>query len=216
MKELSIELSHIKKSFDRPVLTDINLSICNSSYISILGESGCGKSTLMNILSLVEDIDEGDFIFNGTRIRKKKDYASLRRENIGFIFQSYNLIPTLTCLENIRMPLLYQSKADDKSAFWLERIGIGHIAHQRVNTLSGGEKQRVAIARALMLDPCLLLADEPTGNLDEANSALIYGILQEEHEKGRGIVMITHNETAARQASTVLLLEGGELHAYNK
>ncbi|MDO4543821.1 MAG: ABC transporter ATP-binding protein [Clostridia bacterium] len=212
MQELKVELTQVKKSFARPVLTDINLTVDNESYIAILGQSGCGKSTLMNILSMVEDRDGGDFVFNGRRIKKGCDYAKLRRENIGFIFQTYNLIPTLTCLENIQMPLLYKRKAEDKSKLWMERMGIGHLKDQRVNTLSGGEKQRVAIVRALMLDPCLLLADEPTGNLDEENAKLVFEIIKEEHEKGRGVVMITHNEQAARQAKTVFKLKGGVLH----
>ncbi|MDO4565593.1 MAG: ABC transporter ATP-binding protein [Clostridia bacterium] len=212
MQKLKVELTHVKKSFTRPVLTDINLTVDNGSYIAVLGQSGCGKSTLMNILSMVEDRDGGDFVFNGRRIKIGDDYARLRRENIGFIFQSYNLIPTLTCLENIQMPILYQKRAEDKSGMWMERMGIGHLKDQRVNTLSGGEKQRVAIVRALMLDPCLLLADEPTGNLDEDNAKLVFEIIKEEHEKGRGVVMITHNEQAARQAKTVFKLKGGVLH----
>lgn len=212
MENLKIELTHVQKSFSRPVLTDINLSIDNRSYISILGQSGCGKSTLMNILGLVEDRDKGEFTFNGTNIQRSKDYADLRRKSIGFIFQAYNLIPTLTCLENIRLPLLYHNSVADRSAEWVERLGIGNLLHQRVNTLSGGEKQRVAIARALILDPCLILADEPTGNLDEKNSEIIFGILDEEHRLGRGIVMITHDEKAAKRAKTVLRLQGGELH----
>lgn len=212
MQELRIELSHVQKRFDHSVLTDINLRIHNDSYIAILGSSGCGKSTLLNLLGLVEERDGGSFTFNGQTIKAKRDYATLRREQIGFIFQAYNLIPTLTCLENIRLPLLYAPKAADTSDEWIERLGIASLLEQRVNTLSGGEKQRVAVARALMLDPSLLLADEPTGNLDTENSKIIFQIFAEEHEKGRAIVMITHDMQAAQQAKTVLLLQGGELH----
>lgn len=212
MQELKIELSHVQKRFERPVLTDINLTIENGSYIAILGPSGCGKSTLLNLLGLVEERDGGDFTFNGQPIRAKRDYATLRREQIGFIFQSYNLIPTLTCLENLRLPLLYAPQAKDNCDEWIERLGIAQLLEQRVNTLSGGEKQRVAVARALMLNPSLLLADEPTGNLDAENSEIIFRSLISEHEKGRAIVMITHDTQAARQAKTVLRLQGGELH----
>ena len=212
MKPLHIELSHVSKAFARPILTDINLSIENHSYIAILGSSGCGKTTLMNILGLVEERDGGDYTFNGRPIRLRGDYSSLRRDSIGFIFQSYNLIPTLSCLENIRMPLLYQPSVEDRSSEWIERLGIAPLLHQRVTTLSGGEKQRVAIARAMMLDPPLLLADEPTGNLDEKNSEIIFRLFAEEQEAGRAVVMITHNTKAARQAKTVLRLEGGVLH----
>jgi putative ABC transport system ATP-binding protein len=166
----------------------------------------------MNILGLVEDRDDGEFSFNGKNIEKGKDYSALRKASIGFIFQSYNLIPTLTCVENIRMPLLYE-KEIDRSAEWMEKLDIVHLKDQRVNTLSGGEKQRVAIARALILDPCLILADEPTGNLDERNSKIIFSILAEEHAQGRGIVLITHDAHSASCAKTILRLEGGELHA---
>lgn len=213
MEELRVVLSHVQKHFERPVLTDVNLTIDNSSYFAILGRSGCGKSTLLNILGLVEDRSGGDFTFNGVEIRAGRDYAALRRRHIGFVFQAYNLIPTLTCIENIRLPFLYQSGGEDKSLALAERLEITELLHQRVGTLSGGEKQRVAIARALILDPCLILADEPTGNLDEKSSEIVFRIFAEEHEKGRGIVLITHDKTAAAQAKTVLQLQGGVLHA---
>lgn len=211
MKDLKIELSHVQKSFERPVLTDINLNIQNESYIAILGRSGCGKSTLMNILGLVEDWDVGTFRFQGKLLSPGRDYAALRRKHIGFIFQSYNLIPTLTCLENIELPLLYQN-GSNRSRELIEQLEIAPLLHQRVNTLSGGEKQRVAIARALLLDPGLILADEPTGNLDETSSEIVFRIFQEESKKGRAIVMITHDESAAKRAKTLLRLQGGELH----
>lgn len=211
MKDLKIELSHVQKSFERPVLTDINLNIQNESYIAILGRSGCGKSTLMNILGLVEDWDGGIFRFQGKLLSPGRDYAALRRKHIGFIFQSYNLIPTLTCLENIELPLLYQN-GSNRSRELIEQLEIAPLLHQRVNTLSGGEKQRVAIARALLLDPGLILADEPTGNLDETSSEIVFRIFQEESKKGRAIVMITHDESAAKRAKTLLRLQGGELH----
>lgn len=212
MKDLNIKLNHVTKSFGRPVLRDINLCVDNDSYISILGTSGCGKSTLLNIIGLVENRDSGDYSFNGAYIRRGKDYSRLRRESIGFIFQAYNLIPSLTCIENITLPLLYTRRAVDKSNEWLERMELAHLKHQRVATLSGGEKQRVAIIRALILDPCLIIADEPTGNLDSENSSLVFDILSEEHRKGRGIILITHNEQAASRAKTILRLREGVLH----
>ena len=185
----------------------------NSSYIAVLGRSGCGKSTLMNILGLVEERSSGGFTFNGKEIRIGRDYASFRRKHIGFIFQSYHLIPTLTCLENIRMPLLYQVRGiEDRSEELICRLELEKLLHQRVNTLSGGEKQRVAIARALILDPCLILADEPTGNLDEKSSEIVFQILEEESNRGRGILMITHSAKAAAQAKQILYLREGALH----
>ena len=215
MKELNLTLSHVKKSFTRPVLTDINLNVTNDSYITILGKSGSGKSTLLNILGLVENYDSGEYYFNGTLIQNHKDYSRLRLKNIGFIFQSYNLIPTLTCLENIQLPNLYSHQVSNQNITDLiELLDIGHLLSQRVNTLSGGEKQRVAIARSLMMDPCLLLADEPTGNLDKKNKEIIYQLLQREHENGRGVILITHDQSTASHAKTVYTLEGGMLHEY--
>ncbi len=212
MKELNIQLSHLQKSFLRPVLTDINLTVTNDSYITIVGKSGSGKSTLLNILGLVEGYDAGEYVFNGTLIRNFVDYSKLRLENIGFIFQSYNLIPTLSCKENILLPTMYNSKSKSQSLDELvELLDIGPLLDQKVTTLSGGEKQRVAIARALILDPCLILADEPTGNLDPKNREIIFRLLQREHEKGRGIILITHDSDAAKQGKTAYTLLDGRL-----
>lgn len=212
MTELDIQISHLQKSYLRPVLTDVNLHITNDSYITIVGKSGSGKSTLLNILGLVEGYDAGEYIFNGTRIVNGIDYSRLRLENIGFIFQSYNLIPTLSCKENILLPTLYNRKKQTQDFDELvELLDIGPLLGQRVTTLSGGEKQRVAIARALILDPCLILADEPTGNLDPKNREMIFKLLRREHEKGRGILMITHDADTAAQADQQYALVGGKL-----
>lgn len=212
MTELDIQISHLQKSYLRPVLTDVNLHITNDSYITIVGKSGSGKSTLLNILGLVEGYDAGEYIFNGTRIVNGIDYSRLRLENIGFIFQSYNLIPTLSCKENILLPTLYNRKKQTQDFDELvELLDIGPLLSQRVTTLSGGEKQRVAIARALILDPCLILADEPTGNLDPKNREMIFKLLRREHEKGRGILMITHDAATAAQADQQFTLVGGKL-----
>ena len=213
MKELQLELQHLKKSYTRPVLTDVNLEVTNDSYVTIVGKSGSGKSTLLNILGLVEGYDTGEYILNGTRIRNGNDYARLRLENIGFIFQSYNLIPTLSCKENILLPLLYnkRNKVQDFDEL-VALLDLEPLLSQRVTTLSGGEKQRVAIARSLILDPCLILADEPTGNLDPKNTELIMNLLRREHDKGRGIILITHDMKVASSADTVYLLQDGMLH----
>ena len=212
MNDLDLQLHHIQKSYTRPVLTDINLHATNESYFSIVGKSGSGKSTLMNILGLVEGYDDGEYVFNGTTIRNYMDYAKLRLHNIGFIFQSYNLIPTLSCKENILLPTMYHSKSKVEHFDELvELLDIGSLLNQRVNTLSGGEKQRVAIARALILDPCLILADEPTGNLDPKNRDMIMNLLRREHERGRGIILITHDMEVAQEADTQFLLCEGML-----
>lgn len=212
MNELDIRLSHIQKSYTRPVLTDINLEITQGSYITIVGASGSGKSTLLNILGLVEGADGGEFLFNGTKILGNRGYSQLRKENIGFLFQSYNLLPTLSCQENILLPTLYK-KMDVSRRFrqLVEVLDIGHLLHQRVNTLSGGEKQRVAFARSLILDPCLLLADEPTGNLDTENTVQVMELLRRANRDGQTIVMITHNPDLALQADRVMTIRDGRL-----
>lgn len=212
MKELNIQIQHLQKSYTRPVLTDINLEVTNDSYVTIVGKSGSGKSTMLNILGLVEGYDGGEYHFNGMLIRNGIDYSRLRLENIGFIFQSYNLISTLSCKENILLPTLYNRRNQVQSFDELvEFLDLGPLLSQRVTTLSGGEKQRVAIARSLILDPCLILADEPTGNLDPKNRDIIMNLLRHEHQKGRGITLITHDMEIAKQAGTVYLLEGGKL-----
>ncbi len=213
MKELDLRLSHVKKSYTRPVLTDVNLHVTNDSYVTIVGKSGSGKSTLLNILGLVEGYDAGEYVFNGVKIRNYMDYAKMRLGNIGFIFQSYNLIPTLSCKENILLPTMYNRKNKVQNFDELvELLDIGSLLSQRVTTLSGGEKQRVAIARSLILDPCLILADEPTGNLDIKNRDMIFALLRREHEKGRGIILITHDQETANQADEVYTLRDGMLH----
>jgi putative ABC transport system ATP-binding protein len=212
MTDLHLELKHIQKSYLRPVLSDVNLDVTNDSYVTIVGKSGSGKSTLLNILGLVEGYDRGEYWFNGKLIRNGIDYSRLRLENIGFIFQSYNLIPTLSCKENILLPTLYNRHNQEQSFEELvELLDLGPLLSQRVTTLSGGEKQRVAIARSLILDPCLILADEPTGNLDPKNRDIIMNLLRHEHDKGRGIILITHDMQIAREADTIYLLEGGKL-----
>lgn len=214
MKELDLKLEHIQKSYTRPVLTDVNLVVTNDSYVTIVGKSGSGKSTLLNILGMVEGYDGGEYLFNGTKIRNFMDYSRLRLENIGFIFQSYNLIPTLSCKENIMLPTMYNRRnAVQDFDELVELLDIGPLLSQKVTTLSGGEKQRVAIARALILDPCLILADEPTGNLDPKNRNLIMKLLRREHEKGRGIILITHDMEIAKESGETFLLENGVLKA---
>ena len=212
MNKLYLTLEHVAKSYARSVLRDVNLTVTNDSYVTILGKSGSGKSTMLNILGLLEDYDAGEYRLNGTLIRNGRDYVRLRAENIGFIFQSYNLISTMTCRENILLPTLYGNVKDTRGIEGLaERLGIAPLLEQRVNTLSGGEKQRVAVARALILDPCLILADEPTGNLDVQNRDIIMDLLREEHKRGRGVILITHDMQTASCADTVYRLEDGVL-----
>ena len=211
MKQITIELQHVQKSYVRPVLRDINLRLPQGGYYAVLGRSGSGKSTLLHILGLIERHDGGRYLFDGTELRPGKDYAALRRRHIGFIFQSYNLIPTLTCRENIRLPLLFERDLPDRSEEWMERLDIAALRDQRTAVLSGGEKQRVGFARAMMADPGLLLADAPTGNLDGENRDVIFSILRQEHAAGRSVMLITHDAEAASQAQEVFHLENGVL-----
>ena len=216
IKDLEIELKNITKAYDRPVLKDINLTINNDSYITIVGKSGSGKSTLMNILGLIEAYDDGVYTFNGEKIRKGKDYSTIRSESIGFIFQSYNLIPTMTCMENIVLPLQYSKKPIDEFDNVIDLLKIRDLLQKPVVYLSGGERQRVAIARALILNPSLIIADEPTGNLDSGNRDIVLEILANENRKGRAIVMITHDTEIAMNAKNVYTLEEGVLHENKK
>lgn len=165
----------------------------------------------MNILGLIEEFDEGEYIFDGERIEKNRDYNNLRLNNIGFIFQSYNLIPTLTPRENIMLPLLYKKTQRNNIDDLCKELDITDLLDKDVKVLSGGEKQRVAIARALVLNPSLIIADEPTGNLDIANREIVFDLLKKEHKKGRGIIMITHDFEAAKQAEKVYELKKGVL-----
>jgi ABC-type lipoprotein export system ATPase subunit len=213
MNMMPIELKHIRKEYERTVLEDINLSIPQGSYIAILGKSGSGKSTLLHILGLVESFTSGLFQFGEINIIKGHDYSKLRGEAIGFVFQSYNLLPSLTVGENIRMPLLYQPRfrTIDRSEEWMERLGIKSLSGQNVSVLSGGEKQKVGLARALMTDPSVLLADEPTGNLDSINRDIVLSILKAENQNGRTVILITHDTDAIKDAQIVYRLESGVL-----
>lgn len=214
MQQFEISLEHISKSYLRPVLKDINLKLNNDSYTAIVGKSGSGKSTLMNILGLLESFDGGRYIFDGEEIVSGKDYNKLRLNKFGFIYQSYNLVPTLTCKENIMLPTLYAGTGAQNLDYVVQTLGIEHLLNVQVPVLSGGEKQRVAIARALILNPALLIADEPTGNLDPVNREAVFELFESEHKKGRGIVMITHDDAAAKRAKNTYRLEDGILNGY--
>ena len=212
MNELSIKIEHLTKAFDKPVLKDISLDVTNQSYISIVGASGCGKTTLMNILGLVESYDSGSFVFNGKQIKRDGDYARIRRENIGFVFQNYNLIPSLTCRENIMLPTLYGRKVTTNGIESLaDALNISSLLDRKFASLSGGEKQRVAFARALCLDPCILLADEPTGNLDSDNRNNVIEMLEKEHDRGRAVILITHDKQLSKRSTTAYELKEGVL-----
>lgn len=216
MKMIDIKINGISKKYNKQlVLKDVSIEINNDSYYAICGKSGAGKSTFMNILGLIESFDKGEYVFNGQKIKNNKDYCKIRQGYIGFIYQSYNLIPRMNCRENILMPLIYanvrRTEVKDDFDRIVKMLQIARLLDKESSVLSGGEKQRVAIARALILNPGLIIADEPTGNLDEENKCIVMDILKNEHKKGRAIVVITHDEYISMEAEKIYVLQNGKL-----
>lgn len=197
------------------VLHGISLEFLRGDYVSIMGPSGCGKSTLMNILGCLDQPTSGSYFLGAddTSIMPDDELSGVRGARLGFIFQSYNLIQQLNVLENIEMPLFYQGYAEDEShdiAMSLaKRVGLDTRVHHKPFELSGGQQQRVAIARALAVDPLIILADEPTGNLDSRSGAEILDLFDELHDQGKTLIMVTHSdELAERSARWVRLRDG--------
>lgn len=216
-----LSLNRVSKIYDTgsiqvPALQDISLSIDEGEMVAIIGPSGSGKSTLMNILGLLDRATVGTLHIGNDEVAltmSDRTLAKLRSERIGFVFQSFNLLPHLSALENVRMPTTYTSiskqAARQKAEDLLVKVGLGERMHHKPSELSGGEKQRVAIARALINDPDILLADEPTGNLDSETGKEVLALLQQLHDEGSTIVVITHdNAIAASCQRTVSLLDG--------
>jgi putative ABC transport system ATP-binding protein len=215
-----LRLENIRKVYrtsevETLALDDISLQIGAGEFVAIMGPSGCGKSTLLNMLGLLDSPSSGSFEFFGQRAdgRSEEDLTTLRRDHIGFVFQSFNLIDDLNVAENIEVALLYRglSRAERKARVQdaLDRVGIGHRARHRPQQLSGGQQQRVAIARALVARPQLILADEPTGNLDTANGEAVMDLLKQAVSEGVTVVMVTHSLTHAAEAQrTIRLLDG--------
>ncbi|GIV63849.1 MAG: ABC transporter ATP-binding protein [Chloroflexota bacterium] len=201
-------------------LAGINLIIQPGEFVAIMGPSGSGKSTLLNILACLDRPSEGRYILAGEDVSdyNRAQLAEIRSQQLGFIFQSYNLLPRLTALENVLLPLIYrrderlsQSERQERAMNALESVGLVERAHHYPNQLSGGQQQRVAIARALINDPILILADEPTGNLDSRSSEEIIELLLGLNARGRTIVMVTHEPDMARHAQRVLTIRDGRL-----
>ncbi|MEJ0004887.1 MAG: ABC transporter ATP-binding protein [Steroidobacteraceae bacterium] len=196
-------------------MNDVSLEVSAGEFVAIMGPSGCGKSTLLNILGLLDSPDSGEYWFFGKDVAgfSEGELTHLRRGGVGFIFQSFNLIDDLNVQENVEVSLLYRglggSERRRRVAAALERVGLVHRARHLPNQLSGGQQQRVAIARALVGEPRLILADEPTGNLDTENGAAVMGMLREINAAGTTVVMVTHSLLHAAQATrTVKLLDG--------
>lgn len=200
------------------ILHDIDLQIAAGEFLSIIGPSGSGKSTLLNILGLLDDATSGEYLFIDKNVRKlgSSQRAAFRNQKIGFVFQSFMLIPRLTVKENVEVPLLYQSlsrkEREERIRHSLEQVGMLHKIKDPVFKLSGGQKQKVAIARAIVNDPEVLLADEPTGNLDQQSKMEILNIFQELHQRGKTIVLVTHDLDIAELADRTLTMKNGEWH----
>ncbi|EAI4067200.1 ABC transporter ATP-binding protein [Campylobacter coli] len=214
MKEL-IQIKNLSKKFGKvKALDNINLNIYKGEWLAIMGPSGSGKSTLLNILSLMDDPNSGKYILDNEDLEQinEEQKITLRREKIGLIFQQFHLIPYLSALENVMLSQYYHSSVDEEDAkAVLEKVGLSHRLSHLPSQLSGGEQQRVCIARALINNPEILLADEPTGNLDEANEKIVLETLQKLKNEGKTIVLITHNPELAKFADRTLILQHGIL-----
>ncbi len=217
-----IELRDVSKIYqigDERVhaLDHANLHVRPKEFVSIIGPSGSGKSTLMNIIGCLDVADAGEYLLDGMPIEaySENDLAEIRNRKIGFVFQSFNLIHKLTAEENVELPLIYQrvkkSERQTRVRQALEKVGLEKRAKHLPTELSGGQQQRVAIARAMVTNPSLILADEPTGNLDSKTSGEIMRMFQELHEQGNTIVLITHDNDVARQAKRVVHILDGKL-----
>jgi putative ABC transport system ATP-binding protein len=215
-----IRLQNISRSYvlgDQLVqaLRQVDLEIERGAYIALMGPSGSGKSTLMNIIGCLDTPSSGTYFLNNKEVSGMKDdeLSSIRNQEIGFIFQTFNLLPRLTAQENVALPLVYagiSKKARmERAAQALVDVGLADRMHHKPNELSGGQRQRVAVARALVNNPSILLADEPTGNLDSATSKEIMALFRQIHEKGNTIILVTHEEDIANQAKTVLRMRDG-------
>jgi putative ABC transport system ATP-binding protein len=215
-----IELHKIVRNFqlgseEIRVLRSIDLTITRGEYVALMGPSGSGKSTLMNILGCLDTPTSGEYYLNGREVARLSDneLADIRNKEIGFIFQTFNLLPRSTALDNVILPLIYaglnRNDRDAAARKALDQVGLSDRVMHKPNELSGGQRQRVAIARALVNNPSILLADEPTGNLDTKTSIEIMGLLHDIHSKGNTIIIVTHEEDIAQHAHRIIRLRDG-------
>ena len=217
-----IEITNLKKSFrteevETLALNNVNLKVEKGEFVAIMGPSGCGKSTLLNIIGMLDNPTAGSYSFAGHEVSglKESQRTELRKGNLGFVFQSFNLIDELTVYENVELPLIYlkmsKSERHDKVTAVLERMKIAHRAQHFPQQLSGGQQQRVAISRAVVTNPGLILADEPTGNLDSKNGIKVMELLTELNQEGTTIVMVTHSDRDSHYAHRVVNLFDGQI-----
>lgn len=200
-------------------LRSITMDINENEYVAIMGPSGSGKSTLMNLIGCLDTPTSGQYVLNGNDVSKLDDnyLAEIRNKEIGFIFQTFNLLPRYSALENVILPLVYagisKSERQDRANYVLDSVGLGDRVTHKPNELSGGERQRVAIARAMVNKPSIILADEPTGNLDSKTSLDIMNLMDEIHDRGNTIIVVTHEEFIAKHARRVIRLMDGQIEA---
>ena len=213
----NINKTYKNGSLELQVLKNISFKVDKGEFLAIMGSSGSGKSTMMNILGCLDNQYEGRYILDGIDISKstENELSEIRNKKIGFIFQSFNLLPRLTALENVELPLVYSSipkeKRHKRANELLEMVGLKDRTHHRPNELSGGQRQRVAIARALVNNPSIILADEPTGNLDSKSEAEIIEILQKLNKMGKTIVIVTHEPSIGEIAERKIIFKDGEI-----
>ncbi|MDE6380722.1 MAG: ABC transporter ATP-binding protein [Muribaculaceae bacterium] len=217
-----IKLENVKKVFrteevETWALREVNLEVKEGEFVAIMGPSGCGKSTLLNILGLLDNPTEGTYMLNGKDVSKLKenDRTDIRKGTIGFVFQSFNLIDELNVYENIELPLLYMNTPNkerkERIEAVMDRMAICHRRKHFPNQLSGGQQQRVAIARAVLPNPKIILADEPTGNLDSKNGKEVMNLLSELNKEGTTIIMVTHSQHDAAYADRIINLYDGQI-----
>ena len=215
IKITNLEKIYRTEEVETVALDKLSFEVKEGEFVAVMGPSGCGKSTLLNIVGLLDDPDSGSFIFNGVEVAKftERKRADMRKKNIGFVFQSFNLIDELTVFENVELPLIYSGvkKADRKTRVEevLEKVQIMHRRNHFPQQLSGGQQQRVAVARAVVNKPKLILADEPTGNLDSVNGNEVMEMLTELNEAGTTIIMVTHSEHDARYSHRIIRMLDG-------
>jgi putative ABC transport system ATP-binding protein len=219
-----VQFVDVRKTYQMgPVIVEalrgISLTFDEGEYVSIMGPSGCGKSTMLNLLGCLDRPTSGSYLLGGEDISRMADEAlsAVRGAQLGFIFQSYNLIQQLTVLENIAVPLYYQDCPEEEcheiAAALAQLVGLGERLHHRPFELSGGQQQRVAIARALVNDPLVILADEPTGNLDSSSGAEILEVFEELHAQGKTLILVTHDDDVARRARRAVRLRDGRVES---
>ena len=215
-----ISLSNIRKTYilgaqTVHALKKIDLDIQRGEYVALMGPSGSGKSTLMNVIGCLDTPSQGEYWLNDKEVSKMSDVdlSKVRNDEIGFVFQTFNLLTRLTALDNVALPLVYAGiplkERNERAAETLNKVGLGDRFHHKPNELSGGQRQRVAVARALINNPSLLLADEPTGNLDTQTSHEIMALFEEIHAAGNTIVLVTHEEDIAKHAKKIVRLRDG-------